>query len=210
MLQFQSKLQSLQQDGASSTDQSVLSGDRICIRNLKPSDAGALSIYLADERVAKATATIPYPLTPGLVENLLKRASDEDNPEHFWAIEHLEGDGRPFAGLVSLECLTARQAELRFWVAPIFWNSGLASEALSLLMSENPLSYQSIVASVFQDNSASNKVVERVGFECVGESEVYSLARDVVVPSFDYIYRYDAAQVQETLLRSSKTLSSSS
>ena len=81
------------------------------------------------------------------------------------------------------------QSEIGYWVAPQFWNTGLASEAVEALVRANPLGSTSMVASIFQDNPASAKVVTNAGFALIGESETFSVARNGMVNTWDYVAR---------------------
>ncbi len=45
---------------------------------------------------------------------------------------------------------------------------------------------KALTAGVFQDNAASVRVVTRAGFVYLGESEIHSVARGAMVPSFRY------------------------
>jgi RimJ/RimL family protein N-acetyltransferase len=52
-----------------------------------------------------------------------------------------------------------RQSEISYWVAPAFWNSGLASEAVRAIIAANPHGAAQVFAEVFQDNPGSARVL---------------------------------------------------
>ena len=85
--------------------------------------------------------------------------------------------------------MTKYQSEINYWIAPSFWNSGIASEVVPALIAANPHNSRSLVASVFQDNPASAKILTKIGFVLIGESEVFSLARGAMVDTWDYVMR---------------------
>ena len=81
---------------------------------------------------------------------------------------------------------------MEFWVAPAFWNSRLASEAVQALVKANPLNNIDMFATVFQDNPASAKVLSNAGFIYLGDAETYCLARDAAVPTWTYSCKLSA------------------
>ena len=173
------------------SDQAVIEGDRFDLRPLKPSDAGLVSLYAGDERRARNTTSIPHPLPPGASEAFVTRANAPDRTEDTWAIDGTKSDGAELMGLISLERLEKGQAEIGYWVAPAFWNTHVASEAVGALLAANPLGNRTIFASVFQDNPASARVLTNCGFRYLGDAETFSVARNATVPTWTYSLKYD-------------------
>ncbi len=171
--------------------QPVVDTERMVLRPIRKSDAGTLSLFGADERVARMTRTIPHPLPPGAVETFIERALDETTDEHTWVLDgSITGLGE-FLGLISLERMDRKQSEIGFWVVPAFWNSGLASEAVRGLIGANPHNDTTMVASVFQDNAASARVLTNAGFQYLGDAETFAVARGATVPTWTYLKRLD-------------------
>ena len=79
------------------------------------------------------------------------------------------------------------QSEVGYWVAPPFWNTGLASDAVKALVEANPLGDATMFASVFQDNQASARVLTNCGFAYIGDAEAFSVARNTCVPTWTYL-----------------------
>ena len=79
------------------------------------------------------------------------------------------------------------QSEVAYWVAPVFWNTGIASEAVRALIGANPLDDCTYFAEVFQDNPGSARVLTNAGFEYLGDAEAFSVARNSIVPTWTYI-----------------------
>ena len=71
-------------------------------------------------------------------------------------------------------------------MAPAFWNTGLASEALRVLIEANPHEASQILAEVFQDNTGSARVLTNCGFDYLGDAEAFSVARNSTVPTWTY------------------------
>lgn len=104
-------------------------------------------------------------------------------------------DGSPYGqaelmGLIGLERMDREQSEIGYWVAPAFWNTGFASEAVKGLVEANPQGNKTMFASVFQDNPASARVLTNTGFEYLGDAEAFSVARGAPVPTWTYLKRY--------------------
>ena len=167
-------------------NQPVIEADRFVLRPLRRSDMGLIEHYASDERVARMTTSIPHPLPPGATEAFVARARDEDRDEDVWAIDGTNARGPELKGLISLKKLDRNQSEVGYWVAPLYWNTGLASEALQALVEANPLNNDTMFAAVFQDNPASARVLIHCGFEYLGDAESFSVARNTTVPTWTY------------------------
>ncbi|WP_121065308.1 GNAT family N-acetyltransferase [Chachezhania antarctica] len=167
-------------------NQAVIETDRFSLRPLRRSDQGLIELYAGDERVAKMTTSIPHPLPPGTTEAFISRALSEDRVEDVWAIDGTQYHGTEVMGLISLVRMDRNQSEIGYWIAPAFWNTGLASDAVNALVNANPLGDRTYFASVFQDNPASARVLIHAGFEYLGDAETYSLSRGSNVPTWTY------------------------
>ena len=172
-------------------NQQLVETDRLILRPLRRSDAGALEMYCTDERVARMTRNVPQPVPPGATEALVARALDEERTEDVWAMDGSATGLSEVVGLISLERMDREQSEIGYWVAPAFWNTGLASEAVRALIEANPQNAKTLFASVFQDNPASARVLTNAGFEYLGDAEAYAVARGTTVPTWTYLKRLD-------------------
>jgi RimJ/RimL family protein N-acetyltransferase len=169
--------------------QAVIPFEGYFLRPLRASDAGLISMYAGDERIARMTPNIPYPLPDGAVDAWIENANAEDRTKHIWAIDGTPHGQEEILGTIALDEVTEDQAAVEYWIAPVLWNSGIASATLEALIANNPLNSHSLVASVFQDNPASAKVITNAGFSLIGESEVFSVARNGLIGTWDYIKR---------------------
>ena len=166
--------------------QPVIETERFDLRPLRASDQGLIELYGGDERVAKNTTTIPHPLPPGASEDFIRRAQSDDRTEDVWAMDGAKTQGHEVMGLIGLKRLDRNQSEIGYWVAPAFWNGGLAQEAVAALVGANPHGSDTIFASVFQDNPASARVLTNQGFQYLGDAESHSVARGANVPTWTY------------------------
>ena len=170
-------------------DQPTIDAERILLRPLRKSDAGLLSLYAGDQRVACATQSLPHPYPPGAAESLIARAVSPERSEDVWALDGVAAGLSELLGLISLQRMDRGQSEISYWVAPAFWNTGLASEAVRALIAANPQKARTYFATVFQDNPGSARVLTNAGFEYIGDAEAFSVARGKTVPTWTYLLR---------------------
>lgn len=160
--------------------------DRFTLRPLRKSDAGLIGMHLSDRRVALMTRDIPHPMPPGAVEAQIAQATSSLRSTSIWAIDGTANDQPEVMGMISLEQLDRNQSEVSYWVAPAFWNTGIATEAVQALLDANPLGSSQIFASVFQDNPGSARVLTNCGFAYLGDAEAFSVARNANLPTWTY------------------------
>ncbi len=172
-------------------NQPAISGADFDLRPLRLSDRGLIEMYTNDARVAKNTASIPHPLPPGSTDGFIKRALSKDRTEDVWAMDASKSGGSEIMGLIGLTRMDRNQSEVGYWVAPAFWNTGVASLALGMLIGANPQECSGLFASVFQDNPASARVLTKSGFEYLGDAEVFSVARNANVATWTYLKKLD-------------------
>ncbi|MCR8547287.1 GNAT family N-acetyltransferase [Salipiger sp. P9] len=169
--------------------QPEIAAERFVLRPLRRSDAGLIALYAGDERVARMTTSIPHPLPPGTIEAFIARAGEADRQDEVWVLDASAHGGAEIMGLISLERLDRNQSEIGYWIAPPYWNTGHASEAVRALLEANPYGSATMFASVFQDNPASARVLTNSGFEYIGDAEAFSVARNATVPTWTYLRR---------------------
>ncbi|MCK0166553.1 GNAT family N-acetyltransferase [Jannaschia sp. S6380] len=157
------------------------------LRPLRRADMGLIEHYARDRRVAEMTTAIPHPLPPGATDAFVTRCLGDAGDEVVWVMDASEASLGELVGLITLERMDRGQAEIGYWVAPVVWNTGLATEAVRALMEANPLGNAQVFGKVFQDNPASARVLTNAGFDYIGDAEAFSVARGAVVPQWTYI-----------------------
>ena len=174
-----------------------IAAERLLLRPLDVADAGPIRLYAADPRVACMTRSIPHPYPPGAAEAFVERAGRAPGSGRaVWAVDvgaRAGGEGSPgLIGCVTLDRLDRGQAEISYWIAPAFWNTGYATEAVGALAAANPFGDERWFASVFQDNPGSARVLTHCGFDYLGEADAHCLARRVTLPTWTYSRRLRA------------------
>ena len=165
----------------------TIEAERFVLRPLRKSDAGLIALYSSDKRLAEGTRAIPHPLPPGATESYIARALADNRDEDVWAMDGSRTGLAEVLGVVSLTRMDRGQSEVKYWVAPAFWNTGFASEAVQALVGANPHKARTLFAEVFQDNPVSARVLTNSGFEYLGDAETFSVARDTRVPTWTYL-----------------------
>lgn len=169
-----------------------IAAGRFVLRPAQKSDAGLFAMYAGDKRVAEGTQSIPHPLPPGAAEAFVTRAMSGKADESIWVMDGAASGLAEVLGVISLKRMDyskmiGGQSEIGYWVAPAFWNTGLASEAVRAMVAANPQQNCTIFAEVFQDNPGSARVLTNCGFEYLGDAESFSVARNALVPTWTYI-----------------------
>lgn len=180
---------------AVATEGQIAAG-RFVLRPVRRSDAGLFALYAGDRRVAEATRSIPHPLPPGAADAFVSRAMKPGTDEDIWVMDGVATGLAEVLGVISLKRMDGQkfsrgQSEIGYWVAPAFWNLGIASEAVQALVSANPQGNRTIFAEVFQDNPGSARVLTNAGFLYLGDAETFSVARNARVPTWTYLRKLD-------------------
>ncbi|WP_050526463.1 GNAT family N-acetyltransferase [Pseudorhodobacter aquimaris] len=165
----------------------AIAAARFVLRPVRVSDAGLLALYAGDKRVAMHTSSIAHPLPPGATEAFVARAMSAESNERIWVMDGTLQNLPEVFGVISLKQMDRDQSEIGYWVAPAFWNTGYASEAVGALMKTNPLGNKAVFAQVFQDNPGSARVLTNCGFDYLGDAESFSVARNAQVQTWTYL-----------------------
>ena len=168
------------------SDQPVIDTARLTLRAVRKSDTALLDLYGGDERVAHNTTSIPHPLPPGSTATFIAQAQAPGRAEDIWIMDGTRAGLPEVVGVILLTRMDRQQSEIGYWVAPGFWNAGIASEAVEAMVTSNPHDARTLFGSVFQDNPASARVLTHVGFDYLGDAEAYSVARDANVATWTY------------------------
>ena len=169
--------------------QPVITTARLTLRPLRRQDLEQLQLYTGDRRVAEGTRSIPHPLPDGTAEGFIEAALKPGHDEDVWAMDGTPQGSAGLMGVISLKPLDRGQSQIGYWVAPAFWNTGLASEAVRALIEANPHGSRTMFAEVFQDNPVSARILTNAGFEYIGDAEAFNEARGHPVPTWTYLRR---------------------
>ncbi len=156
--------------------------ERLLLRPPEASDANAVARWLGDFDVSRNMAAVPYPFSLTDAEALIAKAGDRlaKGEAYAFAIEHKQT--HELLGMVTLR-LSEGFYKLSCWLGRPYWDFGYATEATRKIagFAFNTLKAETVLASWFDDNAASGRMLTKLGFEPVGDYHRESLARGEVV-----------------------------
>lgn len=129
-----------------------------CLRAWRQDDLADLVAH------ADTAARVPYPFAGGDGRGWLDAAVRDPNGR--WA---LELDGRAVGG-VSLHGIGDGVFELGFWLGRRLWRRGIMTRVIALFVPEAMRTFRlhRLFATVYADNPASARVLEKCGFTSEG------------------------------------------
>jgi len=129
-------------------------GDREVLTNL--ADNLSVSQYLTDR--------FPNPYTLADADCWIAKVGSESEPHNFaidWQGQFVGG-----IGLMPLDDVHRRTAEIGYWLGEAYWGRGLASKAVAMMLNYifARLDFIRIQATIFAENKKSARVLEKNGF----------------------------------------------
>ncbi len=154
---------------------------RLTLRPLVASDARQIACLAGDWDVARMTDRIPYPYREA---DAMAWISGLPTSEQVFAIEF----GSTLIGLCGVMNRAPGVAEIGYWLGKPWWGRGFATEATSTLLRYcfKHLKMQRLTCCHYVDNSASERVIKKLGFEKTGTCEAWCQARRRNVQAIQY------------------------
>ncbi len=154
----------------------VLETERLTLRRPRASDAGPISLYAGDKRVAEMLESVPHPYPPGAAEAFIATSLKPGAAEHVWVMDAQKIDGPGFVGVIGIR-KTDGAPRIGYWVGPPFWNTGYASEAAKAMIDAAKAGgVEAVEARIVASNEASGHVLINAGFTETGTGEFYGVA----------------------------------
>ena len=152
-------------------EQPTLETDRLCLRQLKVSDSQAIFRNFSDPDVVRYYDLAQFTSedqAKTLIGNWLKRA--ERNEGMRWAIVLPEND--EVIGTIGFVDISTRNnsAGIGYEIHPDHWNKGIITEAVAEILRHGftDRAFHRIWAMTYPGNTASQKVLEKNGFQYEG------------------------------------------
>lgn len=146
------------------------------LRPLKPTDAARIA-ELGNEPTIAANMrnTFPHPFTQDKAEAFVHYTLDPHTPSRIWAIA--APDTQLLMGCIGAhpqQDVYAHTTELGYWLGRAYWGRGIATAAVHTLCQWlfDHTDCLRICAGVFQDNTASVRVLEKAGFQHEGTARM--------------------------------------
>lgn len=166
--------------------------ERFLMRPPEEKDARQIACCVNDKDMARNLARLPHPYAPKDALDWVAYADKAraQGTEYAFVITHEEAG---VIGSVGFNRTSGEAWEIGYWVDKAVQGKGVATEAAAALMQwgADQFGVTQFVAGHFQDNPASGRVLEKLGFERLGEKQLYSLARGGKDAAWRYALRAD-------------------
>ncbi|MFZ1801124.1 MAG: GNAT family N-acetyltransferase [Chitinophagaceae bacterium] len=136
------------------------------IRPWHINDLDSLVMHANNPRVAQFMKDVfPHPYTEEAGRKFISFATS-GNSVHIFAIE-VEGYAAGGIGIHQQEDIYKKNAEIGYWLGEQYWNKGIISKALNevVKIAFDQFDITRVFASSFIHNIASQKVLEKAGFQ---------------------------------------------
>jgi RimJ/RimL family protein N-acetyltransferase len=141
--------------------------ERLLLRELRSTDAGAVAAGAGDRRVAQYLLQVPSPYPIALARRwVIHRIQWWDQKRGVTLAVTLPDEPDMLLGTVSLRCYVRdRRAELGYWLAQPAWGHGFATEAARAAVGFGfrELGLARVYAQVLAGNDASIGVLHKLG-----------------------------------------------
>jgi len=133
-----------------------LTTQRLMLRPARPSDADQAHAMATDFEVVRHTATWPWPADPAFTAARCEGSDQQDDLQ----MVALKGD--QLVGMIGIK----QDGDLGYMIARPFWGHGYASEIGRAVIAHVAAQgiWEQLKACVFDDNPASARVLEKLGF----------------------------------------------
>ncbi|MEQ1649791.1 MAG: GNAT family N-acetyltransferase [Hyphomicrobiaceae bacterium] len=159
--------------------------ERLVLRALSMADASAIAEGIGSFDVIKWLAVPPYPYAVADAEAFLERRTAIPNSAD--ATAGLILDGR-LRGICSIERREGGPM-LGYWLAQSAWGHGLITEAARALLTQffNHGDADWVLSGYFTGNAASARVLEKLGFQAVGDGVMFNRPQGRDLPHVDVV-----------------------
>lgn len=161
----------------------IIQTARLTLRPHRLSDADAITESLSDFAVTRMLARVPTPYDrQDALDWLVQHTAGLDSG---WDLAVTEKDD-VHIGMVGIDLRHGRW-HLGYWLNRYYWRRGIMGEAVGATLERfaRRMPDVAVFSGIFADNPASLKLQQKLGFEIIGCSEVYSFARNTMVPHIE-------------------------
>ena len=160
----------------------VLKTERLELRPLRGDDAAATAALAGDLEISRITTHIPHPITIKVARTWIARLNG--TIEIVFAVLHDE----ELIGCTGFSRLKETRAEIGYWLGKPWWGCGFAAAAARALV---PYAFEKgvlnlLVSRHFVDNPASERILEKLGFQHTHAEQRTCTARCGDVLSMEY------------------------
>ena len=167
--------------------------NEISLTDVREGDQPSLVKYLNDEDIAANTLLIPYPYTQAdgdFFINLCRENEVKHGHLVNWAIRNTEGVMIGGIGrIMKSDMGSQHKDEIGYWMAKPYRGKGLMTEVVKVF-TEYWFQNSSVIrieAVIFPHNKASQRVVEKAGFEREAYCKKYHIKKGVPIDGIMYV-----------------------
>ncbi len=138
---------------------------KFTIREFDLKDAESISIHANNKNVSSTLRDyFPYPYSKADAIRFINSIQPPQNKTNL-GIE-IEGEVVGGIGLIANVDVYKHSMELGYWLSEMYWGKGIMTEAIESIVNYGFRYFEviKIYASVFENNKASMRVLEKVGF----------------------------------------------
>ena len=146
---------------------------RLLLRSLESKDVPTLGRLAGTKEIAVTTLNIPYPYSEEDAYGFLAKASEDFREGRSVTFAISVAPEHDLRGVLGLNITDAHsRAELGYWIGVPFWRKGYVTEAAKAVVAFGfeTLKLHRIYAHHFSGNTASGRVLEKIGMRHEGRS----------------------------------------
>jgi RimJ/RimL family protein N-acetyltransferase len=151
--------------------QPVLETERLILRPFSMEDAPTVQKLAGDRAIAETTLMIPHPYPDGVAESWISSHAELFKHEKQAIYSIVIRENSVLIGAIALIFRRAHEsAELAYWIGKPYWNNGYCTEAANeiLRFGFQELGLNRIHAEYFSNNTASGRILEKIGMKYEG------------------------------------------
>jgi [ribosomal protein S5]-alanine N-acetyltransferase len=177
----------------------ALETERLLLRKPERSDIPAIVTQLGDWDVAKTLGRVPHPYSEADAHEFFDRLESRsaDRPDLTFGIT-LKSNDR-YIGGCGVHLRENQEFELGYWIGKENWGHGYATEAARAVTRAAfaLFALERLTAGSFEDNAASGRVLEKLGFVPCGEEMRECRARGCDVRCHAMLLTRDAFRLKQ-------------
>lgn len=156
----------------------ILVDDKIYLDQPNKKDKHNLVLFLTDKEIYNNTLRLPYPYTSRDADWWIKFVEENKKKSGLLLNFAIRNSEKKLIGGISYHMkygLTSHKDELGYWLGRDYWNKGIMSKVVKKFCDYgfDSLNLIRIEATVFENNIASCRVLEKCGFEFEGLLKKY-------------------------------------
>lgn len=168
------------------------------LRSLEPGDADAIARHGNNRNVwINVRDQFPHPYQPSDARRFIERVAGSPTETVFAITVGDEAVG--CIGIIRQPDVDRVSAEIGFWLGESHWGRGIATEAVRAVTEHVIEAYglTRVYARVFEWNAASERVLEKAGYQMEGRLSRSAIKDGKVIDQFQYAYVLPAQTPEE-------------